>query len=148
MVMRKMHPEEFFTKEEKDQIVNAIREAERQTSGEIRVYLERKGKGDVMDRAQKVFEKLGMTKTRDRNGVLIYFSLTGHFFAILGDQGIHEKVGEDFWKGIVSAMQDSFLGNDFGGGLVAGILRIGEKLKSNFPRRAGDINELPDEVQG
>ena len=147
MVKRKLTPNKFFTEEDKDRIVQAIRRAEGRTSGEIRVYLEGRLRGGMMDRARKVFEKLGMTKTRLRNGVLIYFSLKGRAFAILGDQGIHGKVGDNFWKEIVSAMQEPFSRDDFAGGLEAGIQKIGERLARYFPRRARDVNELPDEIK-
>ena len=146
MVNRKLHPKKFFTKEEKDRIVEAIREAEKKTSGEICVYLERKARGDVMDCAKKVFEKLGMTKTEKRNGVLIYFSLTTRNFAILGDRGIHDKVGDGFWREIISRMEKHFSQNDFVGGLEAGIREIGKRLTDHFPREKGDVNELPDEI--
>lgn len=141
-------PSLFFSQEERQRIVSAIREAETKTSAEIRVYLERKAKVDLMEQARKVFEKLGMTRTEKRNGVLIYFSLVDHRFAVLGDRGIHEKVGNDFWKDVVSLMQGHFSRGEFVEGLEAGIARVGEKLKVYFPWERGDINELPDEVQG
>lgn len=144
MVNRESSPVRFFTKEEKNKIVSAIREAEKKTSGEICVYLERKEKGDTLNRAKEIFRKLGMTKTARRNGVLVYFSLVDHHFAIVGDRGIHDKVGEDFWRDAVSVMERSFGRKDFVGGLGSGIQRIGEKLKIYFPREANDINELPD----
>ena len=146
MVIRKSSPKKFFSKREKDRIVYAIRHAEDKTSSEIRVYLEHKAEADVLEHAKKVFEKLGMTHTRHRNGVLIYFSLRDQHFAILGDQGIHEKVGDGFWKSIVSEMQIYFSKNDFVGGLETGIREIGSKLKKHFPRGSGDINELPDKL--
>ena len=144
MVTRKPHPKKFFTEQEKDRIVQAIRQAEHQTSGEIRVYLERRAGKDLMGRAKKIFEKLGMTKTRHRNGVLIYFSLLERRFVILGDRGIHDKVGEDFWKEIVIRVQSYFTQDDFAGGLEAGIHEIGKRLKNYFLREIQDINELPD----
>ena len=146
MVKRRLHPKQFFTKEEKDRIIRLIRDAESKTSGEIRVYLEHKSKDELMSRAKKVFEKIGMTKTKHRNGVLIYFSLHERSFAILGDKGIHEKVRDNFWKDIVSKMQVSFSRDDFAGGLEAGIQEIGKNLKAYFPRETEDINELPDEI--
>ena len=146
--MRKLHPEKFFTAEEKNRIVQAIRAAESETSAEIRVYWERKAKGEIMGHARKVFEKLGMTQTRHRNGVLIYFSLAGRAFAILGDQGIHNKVGGRFWQDIVATMEKHFSQGDFAGGLERGIREMGETLKRYFPRRAGDVNELPDAMAG
>ena len=146
MVNRKTHPHKFFTGEEKEQIVRAIRAAEAQTSGEIRVYLERKAKKDFMSHAQKVFEKLGMTRTKHRNGVLIYFSLVDHRFAILGDRSIHEKVGQNFWQETALTMSNYFSQDQFSEGLEAGISQIGARLKEYFPHERGDINELPDAV--
>lgn len=148
MVKRPLSPKKFLTQDERDRIVQAIREAEKKTSGEIRVYLERRSGKDLMKRSRQVFEKLGMTKTRQRNGVLIYFSLGRHRFAILGDQGIHDKVGEGFWKEVVSQMQIYFARGEFARGLEAAIRNIGERLKTYFPREAGDVNELPDQIQG
>lgn len=147
MVIGKSDPEKFFTLEEKAKIVSAIREAERKASGEIRVYLERKARQDLMGRAKEVFEKLGMTRTQRRNGILIYFSLADHRFAILGDQGIHEKVGDGFWKEVVRTIESRFSSGDFAEGLAAGIRQVGEKLKRYFPCEPGDINELPDEIR-
>lgn len=144
--MRKLHPKKFFTEEEKNRIIRAIRDAEDKTSSEIRVYLERKAKADVMERAKKVFEKLGMTRTKYCNGVLIYLSLRDRNFAILGDQGIHEKVGDYFWNAVVSEMQSYFSKDDFASGLEAGIYEIGSQLKKHFPRDLKDMNELPDEL--
>ena len=145
--MRKLHPKNFFTEKEKVQIAHAIRQAEHKTSGEIRVYLEHKSRGHVIERAKRVFEKLRMTHTEHRNGILIYFSLHDRNFAILGDRGIHEKVGDDFWKGAVSRMQVSLSKDDFVGGLEGGIREIGERLKKHFPRESEDSNELPDEIK-
>lgn len=141
---RKDHPKFFFTQEEKDRIVQAIRDAEQKTSGEIRVHLERKARGDVMKKAKRLFERLGMTKTKLRNGVLIYFSLADRSFALLGDQGIHEKVGDNFWKEVVSGMGQLFSQEKFSEGLQWGIGRIGEKLRLYFPHHPDDVNELPD----
>lgn len=147
MVKPRSRPNTFFTKGEKEQIVQAIREAEGRTSGEIRVYLERKAKGNVLERAKKVFENLGMTKTKLRNGILIYFSLVDHSFAVLGDRGIHDKVGDSFWQEIALTLQSFFSRGEFLEGLEAGIRRIGEVLKKHFPYEKGDINELRDEIQ-
>lgn len=147
MVTRRANPRNFFGRDEKDRIVHAIRQAEAKTSGEIRVYLERKAKGNLLGCAKKVFEKLGMTKTKLRNGVLIYFSLLDRQFAILGDQGIHDRVGDSFWHEVVSKIENRFVQNDFVGGLEAGIQEIGESLGKFFPRRSDDIDELSNEIQ-
>jgi uncharacterized membrane protein len=146
MVMQKSSPKNFFTGEEKERIVGAIREAEKKTSGEIRVYLERRGKDDTLERAREIFQELGMTRTKQRNGVLIYLSLLDHRFAVLGDQGIYEKVGGGFWNDVVADMKSFFRRGEFAEGLRAAIHQVGEKLKTNFPWEGGDINELPDEV--
>lgn len=99
-----------------------------------------------MERAEKVFAKLGMTKTRERNGVLIYFSLADHAFAIYGDKGIHERASQSFWSNSVAIMQERFAGGDFLGGLIEGIEKVGQELAKDFPRKTEDINELPDEI--
>ena len=143
----KTYPAAFFSKEERERIVRAIREAEQETSGEICVYLERKARGDLLAHAKRVFEKIGMTKTEKRNGVLIYLSLRDRAFAILGDKGIHEKVGDGFWQGIVEVLQERFSKNDFAAGLESGIHKIAEKLKTHFPWKPGDKNELPDRIR-
>ena len=146
MVGRKPHPKEFFTPEEKGLIVEAIREAERGTSGEIRVYLERRGRGEIMGRAKKVFRKLGMTRTKNRDGVLIYFSLSQHAFAVVGDEAIYAKAGDKFWKASAAGMEAHFTRGTFSGGLIQGIREIGQVLKRYFPREPGDVNELSNEV--
>ena len=96
--------------------------------------------------AKKAFQALGMAKTQDRNGVLIFFSVPSHRFSVLGDKGIHERVADDFWETIVKAMQTSFSKGEFAEGLVNGIRVIGEQLKTYFPRRPDDVNELPDDI--
>lgn len=146
MVKRTSNPKTFFSHKERDRIIQAIRQAESQTSGEIRVYLECRRSKDLMNRAKKIFEKIGMTKTHQRNGVLIYFSLTDQRFAILGDQGIHDKVGEGFWREIVSQAHDYFTRGEFARGLETSIHNISERLRTYFPRKPGDQNELPDEI--
>ena len=147
--MRKLSPKKFFTKQEKERIVQAVREAERRTSGEIRVYLERKGtKEDPLERAREIFEGLGMARTKKRNGVLIYLSLADRRFAILGDEGIHEKTGGGFWNDVALTIKTFFGRGEFAEGLHAGIRQIGEKLALYFPREKRDTNELPDEIQG
>ena len=146
MVNRKLHPKDFFAKKEKERIVEAIRAAEKQTSAEIRVYLENGSKEDSMSRARKVFEKLGMTRTKHRNGVLIYFSPKDRVFVILGDRGIHDKVGQSFWQEMMTKTESLFSKNDFTGGLETLIAQVGARLKEFFPHEARDINELPDEV--
>lgn len=148
MVMRPAGPRKFFSQSEKEIILQAIREAESKTSGEIRVYLEERAKGEALDRARRIFEKLGMTRTKLRNGVLFYFSLADHTFSVLGDRGIYDRVGQDFWRSVVQRMEGFFSQDDFAGGLAAGIRWVGESLSQWFPRQAGDLNELSDEIEG
>lgn len=146
MKLFKNYPVFFFSKKEKQKILAAIGEAEKNTSGEVRVHLEYRVKGDLVDHAKKVFEKIGMTKTAQRNGVLIFLTTKDKKVAILGDAGIHERVGQDFWNEEVSLMQKYFRENRFAEGVAEAVLRVGEKLKSFFPCQAGDKNELPDGI--
>ena len=141
-----MSASDFFTKEQKDLIENAIREAEHNTSGEIRVHIETEIKGDVLDRAAYLFEYLGIHKTAARNGVLFYLATKSRKFAVLGDAGINAKVPPDFWDQVKETMKASFGEGKFAEGLSQGILNAGEHLKKHFPFEKNDINELPDEI--
>ncbi len=141
-----MNPESFFSSEEKEKITAAIREAELNTSGEIRVHLEGELKGDVLDRAAYVFDRLGMQKTALRNGVLFYLALRSRKFAILGDAGINEKVPANFWDTIKEKMGAQFRQGNFVTGLCEGIVMAGEQLKEHFPHKQDDVNELSDEL--
>ena len=127
-------------------ILNAVREAERNTSGEIRVHLEYNAREPVYGHAQKVFQRIGMTKTAQRNGVLIFLATRNKKFAVLGDVGINEKVPEGFWNDVVGIMQEHFKQNKFAEGISDAVLRIGEKLKAYFPYQANDKNELSDSI--
>jgi len=131
---------------DKERIRQAIQQAEMRTSGEICVSLSPPFWGDVWNAAERAFERLGMTATRHRNAVLFFVVPSRHRFVVLGDRGIAEKVGQEFWRRIASALTESFHKGDFTGGIVAGIEAVGEGLARYFPRRAGDINELPDDV--
>ena len=142
----KNRPALFFSDEEKKRLVSAVKKAEELTSGEIRICLEKKTKSDVLVQAKKMFKKLGMTKTQHRNGVLIYLALDRREFAVIGDEGIHQKVGADFWTDIVGLIQQEFTLGKFAQGLELGILKIGEKLQRFFPRTQRDVNELPDSL--
>ena len=136
----------FFDKNQQQEILNAIRAAELNTSGEIRVHIENKCPGDVLDRAAQVFDKLQMQKTRLRNGVLFYLSTENRKFAILGDAGINALVPENFWDEIKEWMTQQFREGRFTEGLAGAILRAGEQLKMHFPFQSDDVNELPDEI--
>lgn len=141
-----MKADQFFNKEEKAQIVGAIKEAELNTSGEIRVHIETKCKADVLDEAAFIFEKLKMHKTEQRNGVLFFLSTDDRHFAILGDAGINAKVPDDFWDQVRDIVITNFKNEAFATGLAKGILMAGEKLKQYFPYQSDDINELDDEI--
>ncbi len=137
---------DFFSQAEKDVIKYAIAEAEGRTSGEIRVHIENVCDGDVLDRAATLFEKLGMVKTAQRNGVLFYIAVKSHKFAILGDAGINEKVPENFWSAIKENIAGQFSQGQYCLGLVEAITQAGQQLKKWFPRQSGDVNELPDDI--
>jgi uncharacterized membrane protein len=136
----------FFTAEQQAVILAAVREAEGETSGEIRVHIETSFKGDVLDRAAWIFGKLGMQKTALRNGVLFYLAVEDRKFAIIGDGGIHAKVPEGFWDSTKELMVKNFKKGKFTEGLAEGIILAGEQLKTHFPRQSNDVNELPDEI--
>lgn len=128
-------------------IEEAIRAAEHRTSGEIRVSVSRLFWGDVEKAAQKAFDRLGMARTQHRNGVLFFVVPSRRKFVVLGDAGIHEKVGQEFWHRVVAAVSERFRSGDFTGGLVHGIEVVGEQLSTHFPYDpATDKNELPDSV--
>jgi uncharacterized membrane protein len=131
---------------DKDRIKQAIQKAERRTSGEIRVSLSPLFWGDVRKAAERAFERLGMTATKDRNAVLFFVVPARHRFVVLGDRGIHEKVGQEFWHRIARTLAEKFMQRDFTGGIVAGIEAVGEGLAKHFPYVDSDTNELPDEV--
>jgi uncharacterized membrane protein len=136
----------FFSKEDKKLIEQAVREAELNTSGEIRVHIENSYRGDLLDRAATVFAKLTMHKTKLRNGVLFYLALNNRQFAILGDAGINMAVPDNFWNEIKELMEKHFKNSQFALGLSKGIIMAGEQLKKHFPYQADDKNELSDEI--
>lgn len=141
-----MKPKDYFNSTQQKQIVDAIEQAELNTSGEIRVHIDLTCKGDVLDQAAKTFALLKMHKTKLRNGVLIYLSIQDHKFAILGDAGINSQVPENFWKSTKHAMLDRFKENELADGLVTGITMVGEQLRKFFPYENDDINELDNEI--
>jgi len=142
-----MRTREFLSKLEHDRIIESIREAESKTSGEIRVLIQRgKSKSDPFLAAQKKFHRLGMHKTRERNAVLIFVAPRVHKFAVVGDQAIHEKCGEQFWQSVVERMRSHFQNEKFSHALVEAIQEIGSVLTRYFPKSSTDKNELPNEV--
>ncbi|MCU0473525.1 MAG: TPM domain-containing protein [Bacteroidales bacterium] len=141
-----MKASSFLTKEQQAHIREAITEAEEATSGEIRVHLETSLSGDVLERAAWIFTRIGMNKTKDRNGVLFYLAVTNRKFAIIGDWGINAKVPDGFWDNIKELLETHFREGQFSEGLAKGVLMAGLKLKEHFPRQKDDINELPDNI--
>jgi len=142
-----MTPEEFLTSEEETQVIEAIRKAEKETSGEIRVHLESKNKEKPsMSYVWEVFNKIGMTDTKQKNGVLFYVDVHHHTFTIVGDEGINKVVPENFWEHIKQTVIYHFKQKQYAQGLVEGILLVGKQLKIFFPYQKDDINELPDEI--
>ena len=126
----------------------AIQKAERRTSGEIRVAVSSLFWGNVKKAADKAFVRLGMAQTRQHNGVLLFVVPSRRTVVVIGDVGIHEKVGQEFWSSLVDKMISRFREGDFTGGLVRGIEEAGEQLASHFPYNpASDVNELPDDVE-
>jgi uncharacterized membrane protein len=141
-----MKASSFFTKEQQAQILDAIKIAEKETSGEIRVHIETSLSGNVLDRASWIFKRIGMLQTEAKNGVLFYLAVRNRKFAIIGDSGINAKVSEGFWDKIKEIMEADFREKRFTEGLARGILMAGDQLKEHFPHMANDINELPDEI--
>lgn len=135
-----------FTSEDQELIAKAIAEAEKATSGEIRIAIDKHCHGSAFEKATQYFADLGMDKTAQRNGVLIYLSHSDQKFAIIGDRGIDNVVPNDFWETTQVAMKAHFLSGKLAEGIVAGVALAGEKLALFFPYQSGDINELPNDI--
>jgi len=131
---------------ETDRVIAAIRAAESETSGEIRVHVQDTLAGPVYDEAAKVFLQLGMQKTRDRNGVLLFIASGQRQFAILGDSGINRHVPPDFWADCKDTLHQHFVMGHFAEGICETLVRIGEKLKVFFPIAGDDQNELANDI--
>ena len=137
----------FFSKEEEERMVEAIRSAEMQTSGEVRLYVESHCKMvDPLDRAKELFIQLEMTKTIDRNAVLLYFAIKDRQLAILGDEGIHQRLGQDFWNNEIKTIVADFKQHQIVNGICHMIEDVGNALKLNFPYTSDDKNELSDGI--
>lgn len=141
-----MKPERFLTAEQQETVVAAVRLAEKGTSCEIRIHIDGNCATDAMTRAQEVFGKLGMHKTKLRNGVLIYLACNTKVFAIIGDKGINDIVPENFWEDAATLLRQRFRKGQYTEGLSEAAIMIGEKLKEHFPIEPDDINEQPDEI--
>jgi len=136
----------ILTAEEESRIVAAIAAAEKATSGEIRVHVELRAGGDPLAAARRWFGRLGMDRTRERNGVLVYLAVDDRSFSIVGDRGIHERVGDDGWASIRDGIQAAFVEGRFADGLTEAIRSVGAILATHFPPRGDDRNELSDTV--
>lgn len=135
-----------FSKEDEQKIINAIALAESETSGEIRVHVDKFCKNNPLLKAINLFTQFKMNETELRNGVLIYISINDKKLAIYGDKGINEKVEDDFWESTLQKMKFHFANGNFAEGIIAGLIEAGNKLKTHFPKSDNDINELPDEI--
>lgn len=138
----------FFSKEENHFIVKAIRQAEKSTSGEVRVFVESHCSWmDAIDRAAEIFFLLKMEKTDQRNAVLVYIAIKDRQLAVYGDEGIHHQVGSEYWNNLIQEMLASFNKNNYAKGIAECVIQVGDALKTNFPYNSDtDKNELPDEI--
>tara|TARA_R110002049_G_scaffold71370_2_gene183921 strand:+ start:11130 stop:11567 length:438 start_codon:yes stop_codon:yes gene_type:complete len=138
--------EDFLSAEEEQELIEAIRIAEKNTSGEIRVHIEKTSKTDAFNRALEVFHDLKMGNTKQQNGVLIYVAVEDKTFVIYGDKGINDVVPKDFWDATKNVIQSHFKSGNFKQGLLDGILKAGKQLETYFPWEHGDINELSNDI--
>ncbi len=138
--------EDFLSKQEEQEIIEAIRTAELNTSGEIRVHIEKTSGLDAFNRALEVFHYLKMDNTKEQNGVLIYVAIKDRTFVIYGDKGINDSVPNDFWDSTKDLIQMHFKNGNFKQGLVEGVLKAGKELEKHFPWVHGDKNELSDDI--
>jgi uncharacterized membrane protein len=143
-----MNPKVFINQLDDDKIVAAIGAAESRSSGEIRVFISQHEVDDALAEAKRRFKEMGMEKTAERNGVLIYVAPKSRAFAIVGDAAVHAKCGDDFWNETTEKMRGFFKQEKFGEGLVEAIRIVGEVLGRHFPRKGDDRNELPDAIEG
>lgn len=138
---------EFFNREQQQQIVEAIQKAEKNTSGEVRFFVESKCKFvDPVDRAKEIFFSLKMEQTIDRNAVLLYMAMDDHQLALFADEGIYQRLGGQYWNNEVKKIISYFTKDDYTGGICRVVRDIGEALQGEFPYESSDKNELPDEI--
>jgi uncharacterized membrane protein len=143
-----MHPKEFIEQLDEARITRAIASVEKRTSSEIRVYISHKERHDALAFAKKRFQELGMTRTRQRNAVLVYLVPRTRQVAVVGDVGIHEKCGDDVWKQIVSGLSARLKAGEFTEAIVEAIHAIGDVVQHHFPSAPDDTNELPNQITG
>lgn len=137
---------EWLSDAELKRVRQAVQQAEKRTSGEIRVHLDIAIMDHVLDHAAYVFQDLGMQNTKERNGVLLYVSVPGRKVAVIGDAGIHAKLGQAYWQDVLDTVLAHFKQQRFCDGLCTGVQMIGEKLAEHFPWQRDDVNELSDDV--
>jgi len=142
-----MRTKEFLGKLDHDRVARAIATAEATTSGEIRVFIQRGNVADAVSDARAQFERLGMTQTRERNGVLVFVAPRSRKFAVIGDRGVYEKCGAPFWEALTQAMRPHFQAQNFTDAIVHAVREAGQLLGEHFPRRPDDRNELPNAVE-
>lgn len=142
-----MKHSDFINQLQHKKIVAAIRDAEKKNSGEIRVFVSHKVITEVVATAQAEFNRLGMMNTKQRNAVLIFVAPNSQKFAVIGDAGVHEKCGQNFWEDLAAEMSGHFVQADYSQGLIVGIQKAGEILSRHFPIQSDDKNELPDKVE-
>ncbi|PYK69454.1 MAG: hypothetical protein DME45_02125 [Verrucomicrobia bacterium] len=142
-----MRTHHFLRRLDHNRVTQAIKKAEGKSSGQIRVFVQRwKFEGDALPRAERRFFQLGMQKTANRNAVLIFVAPRAQKYAVVGDVGVHEKCGEEFWKKLVNDMRAHFKNQDFNRAIILAISEVGKVLAAHFPRTGDTINELPDEI--
>ena len=141
-----MKTKEFLAHVDDAKVLAAIQAAELKSSGEVRVFVSNEMIDDVMTAAKTQFNKLGMANTKNRNGVLVFFAPKTERFAVIGDQGIHEKCGQAFWDDVCALMTERLKAGQYTDAVVAAVQRVGDLLAQHFPRDPGDINELPNQV--
>lgn|SRR5688572_7336370 len=141
-----MKTKEFLAHLDDSQVLAAIEAAEAKSSGEVRVFVSNERIEDVLPAARAEFDALGMAKTQKRNGVMLYFAPKTQQFAVIGDQGIHEKCGQAFWDDIRATMTERLKAGHFTEAVVTAVQTVGAALAQHFPREPGDINELPNQI--
>lgn len=141
-----MNVRNFLSKEQEAAVVRAIKEAELQTSGEIRVHLENHCGDDTLKHARMIFYEMGMQETEEETGVLLYIAVKDHKIAIIGDRGINAKVSENFWENIISELENHFKSEKYAEGICHALQTIGTQLAEHFPFKEDDIDELPNEI--
>jgi uncharacterized membrane protein len=137
---------QFISQMDEKKLVAAIAEVESKTSAEIRVFISHKKLDDALGAARRAFGDLGMSKTRERNGVLIFVAPAVRKFAVMGDAGVHQRCGDEFWNILADEMNGHFRKAEFTAGILHAVGKAGALLAQHFPRRPDDVNELPDDL--